>query len=109
MGGPELRTLARDAGRAVRRGETVADPRAAALAVAAARRVQRTPTWTWVVVCPAVLLGALGLMIGGFALVWYLLTVVPALLTEPWRARRRRDRALSAEAANLALVEFEDG
>lgn len=102
---PDQRTIARAAGRAVRRGQAVDDPRAASLAIVTARRVQATPTWTWAVVCPAVLLGVLGVLIGGFALVWYLLTVAPALATEPYRARRRKDRALAAEAANLALVD----
>jgi hypothetical protein len=102
---PDQRTIARAASRAVRRGEAVDDPRAAALAIATARRVQATPTWTWSVVLPAAVLGVLGVLIGGFALVWYLVTVVPALATEPHRARRRKDRALAAEAANLALVD----
>lgn len=97
-------SLRRDVRRSVRKGEAVADPAAALLAIAAARRVQRQRTWTLSVIVPAVVLAVLGVLIGGFALYWYLLTVVPALLTEPWRARRRRSRALSAEAANLALT-----
>jgi hypothetical protein len=91
--------------RTVRRGEAVQDPRAAPLAVAYARRAQRQKTWPLSVVVPTIVLGVLGFLIGGFALVWYLLTVVPMVLTEPIRARHRRDRALSAEAANLALVD----
>ncbi len=99
--------LRRVAIRAVRQGGPVADPAAAHLAVAAARRVQQQRTWGPSVVIPAITLAVLGVAIGGFALIWYLATVVPTLLTEPWRARRRRDRALSAEAANLALLDEE--
>jgi hypothetical protein len=91
--------------RTVRRGEAVQDRRAAPLAVIYARRVQRQKTWPLTVIVPTLVLGVLGFMIGGFALIWYLLTVVPTVLTEPMRARRRRDRALSAEAANLALLD----
>lgn len=97
-------SLRKDVRRSVRKGEAVADPAAAPLAIAAARRVQRQRTWTWSVIVPALVLGILGVLIGGFALYWYLLTVLPTVLTEPWRARRRRSRALSAEAANLGLT-----
>lgn len=89
----------------MRRGEAVSDPRAARMAVAAARHVQQQRTWTWSVVVPALVLAVLAVWIGGFALIWYLLTVVPTLASEPFRSRRRKDRALSAEAANLALLE----
>ena len=89
----------------MRRGQAVGNPEAAELAVDNARIVQLRPTWPPSVVIPAIILGVLGVWIGGIALIWYLATVVPALLTEPWRARRRRDRALAAEAANLALLD----
>ena len=105
MAAVDERDLRRDAIRAVRAGRPVAHPAAAPLAIAAARRVQQQRTWGPSVVVPAAVLAVLGALIGGFALVWYLLTVVPTLLTEPWRARKRRDRALSAEAANLALLD----
>ena len=100
--------LRRDAIRAVRQGGPVGNPAAAPLAVAAARRVQAQRTWGPSVVIPAITLAVLGVLIGGFALVWYCATVVPTLATEPWRARRRKDRALSAEAANLSLVDETD-
>jgi hypothetical protein len=94
----------REVARSVRKGEAVVDPSAAPLAIAAARLAQKAPVWPWTVVVPVVVLAALALAIGGFALVWFVATVVPAVATEPLRARRRRNRALSAEAANLALV-----
>lgn len=81
------------------------DPAAAPLAVAAARLVQLQPTWPWLVIVAAAGLAVLAVLIGGFALIWYVATVVPALVAEPFRARRRRDRALSAELANLAVAE----
>lgn len=104
MAAVDERELRRVAIRAVRHGGPVADPAAASMAIAAARRVQQQRTWGPSVIIPAAVLAVLGVLIGGFALVWYLLTVVPTLLTESRRARKRRDRALSAEAANLALL-----
>ena len=101
--------LRREAIRAVRRGEAVRQPAAAPLAIVAARRVQQQRTWPWSVIIPAVVLAGLGIAIGGFALIWYVLTVVPAIASEPWRARRRRDKALSAELANIALLENPHG
>lgn len=100
--------IRREVGRAVRRGEAVPDPHTARLAVAIARRVQLAPTWPWSTVVPVIVLAVLSVLIGGFALVWYVATVVPTVLTEPWRARRRKNRALAAEAANLAVLESED-
>jgi len=99
----------REVNRAVRRGEAVRDPSAAPLAVAVARRVQLAKTFPWYVVVPTLVLAVLAVLIGGFGLVWYLATVVPTVLTEPFRARRRRKRALSAEAANLQFLEDEGG
>lgn len=104
MAAVDERELRRVAIRAVRHGAPVADRAAAPLAIAAARRVQQQRTWGPSVVIPAITLAVLGVAIGGFALIWYLAT----LLTEPFRARRRRDRALSAEAANLALLDERD-
>jgi uncharacterized membrane protein len=97
--------LRAEVARAVRRGEAVRDPIAAPLAVAAARLVQVQPTWPWLVIVAAIGLAVLAVMMGGFALIWYVATVVPALIAEPFRVRRRRDRALSAELANLALAQ----
>ena len=96
--------LRRDVNRSVRRGEAVTVPAAASLAIAVARRVQAAPTYPWYVVLPTFVLGVLSGAYGGLGLVLYLLTVVPAVLTEPLRARKRRDRALSSEAANLSLL-----
>jgi len=104
MAAVDQRGLRRDALRAVRQGGAVANPAAAPLAIAAARRIQAQRTWGPSVVVPAITLAVPGVLIGGFALIWYVATVVPTLATEPWRARRRKDRALSAEAANLALL-----
>ena len=94
----------RDVNRSVRRGEAVMDPAAAPLAIALARRVQLAPIFPAYIVVATVVLGLLGLLIGGFGLVWYCATVLPVVATEPIRVRRRRTRALSAEAANLALL-----
>ncbi|MGH9224648.1 MAG: hypothetical protein ACRD2W_12920 [Acidimicrobiales bacterium] len=94
----------REVSRSVRRGEAVTDPAAAPLAIGVARRVQVTRTFPWYVVLPTLVLAVLSVFIGGFALVWFLATVLPTVLTEPFRARRRRSRALSSEAANLALL-----
>ena len=96
--------LRRDVNRSVRRGEAVTVPAAAPLAISVARRVQHAATYPWYIVVPTFVLGVLSGAVGGFGLVLYLLTVVPTVLTEPIRARHRRDRALSSEAANLALL-----
>ena len=93
----------RDVNRSVRRGEAVLDPLAAPLAITMARRVQKAPIFPWYLVLAILGLGVLGFMIGGVGLYFYVGAVVPTVLTEPWRARRRRTKALSAEAANLAL------